>query len=168
MTAQDRAINLTYYTVFEIGQKGPRWNSYVPLVLMISVAVLLIWLAKRTKSFQWRTGIIVGGVVSALFFMSFVIGVFKSVRLQRAYQRDEYSVIEGTVEDFQPMPPEGHQEECFSVKAKRFCYSDFRGTPAFNNTTSHGGPIKKGLHVRIAYIGNDILRLQIASEGPKR
>jgi hypothetical protein len=35
-------------------------------------------------------------------------------------------------------------------------------TPGFHNTASHGGPIKPGLHVRLSYAGNDILRIEVA------
>jgi hypothetical protein len=30
-----------------------------------------------------------------------------------AFQNGQYSVVEGTVEDFHPMPYEGHDDECF-------------------------------------------------------
>jgi hypothetical protein len=59
------------------------------------------------------------------------------------------------------MPYDGHQEECFSVKHRSFCYSDFELTAGFNNTASHGGPIEPGLPVKIAYIDGHILRLEV-------
>jgi hypothetical protein len=52
------------------------------------------------------------------------------------------------------MPYQGHQEECFSVGDRTFRYSDYEPTAGFNNTASHGGPIRGGLAGRIAYIGN--------------
>jgi hypothetical protein len=33
----------------------------------------------------------------------------------------------------------------------------------FNNTSSHGGPIREGLPVRVSYVGNTILKLEIRS-----
>ena len=75
-----------------------------------------------------------------------------------------YSVIEGTVTDFVPMPYAGHFDESFTVKGQRFSYSDYVSTSGFNNTTSHGGPIHEGLHVRIAYFGGLILRLEVAEQ----
>jgi hypothetical protein len=62
------------------------------------------------------------------------------------------------------MPYEGHQDECFSVQAQTFCYSDYEVTAGFNNATSHGGPIREGLPVRVSYIGNTIVRLEVRSD----
>ena len=71
-----------------------------------------------------------------------------------AFRAGQYSLVEGTVADFHPMPYEGHNEECFTVEDQRFCYSDYVVTPGFHNTASHGGPIPAGIHVRIAYLGH--------------
>lgn len=71
------------------------------------------------------------------------------------------SVVEGVVEDFVPMPYEGHQEERFTVRGVTFCYSDYTMTSLFHNTRSHGGPIQAGLYVRVHYVGSDILKLEI-------
>ncbi|HEY1933364.1 MAG TPA: hypothetical protein VGG99_15230 [Acetobacteraceae bacterium] len=76
-----------------------------------------------------------------------------------------YSVVEGPVTHFVPMPYGGHADESFVVEGHRFAYSDYVMTPGFHNSASHGGPIREGLYVRIAYVGNTILRVQIAREG---
>ena len=81
-----------------------------------------------------------------------------------AYQRGEFQTVEGAVFDFHPMPYEGHQDECFSVQDQRFCYSDYDIAPGFHNAASHGGPIRSGLQVRIAYREGVILRLDVAKE----
>ena len=71
-------------------------------------------------------------------------------------------VVEGPVRDFRPMPYTGHQHERFTVDGARFAYSDFEVTCGFNNTASHGGPIRNGLPVRIHHDGNLILKLEVA------
>jgi hypothetical protein len=83
------------------------------------------------------------------------------VTLHQAYKNGQYSVVEGRVENFRPMPYEGHQQECFSVYYTRFCYSDFERTAGFNNAASHGGPIRLGLPVKVAYVDNHILRIEV-------
>jgi tryptophan-rich sensory protein len=72
-------------------------------------------------------------------------------------------VVEGPVEQFVPMPYGGHAVESFSVSGISFRYSDFIVTDGFNNTASHGGPIRSDSYVRICYdpTGNVILRLEI-------
>jgi len=75
-----------------------------------------------------------------------------------------YSIVEGPVTDFVPMPNEGHSYESFTVQGRRFTYSDYEVTSGFHNSTSHGGPIRQGLYVRVTYMGNLILRLQVAED----
>lgn len=76
----------------------------------------------------------------------------------------DFMVVEGVVEKFVPMPHAGRSHESFWVNGVRFSYSDYEITPAFNNTASHGGPIYEGLPIRISYVGNKILKLEVASE----
>lgn len=64
--------------------------------------------------------------------------------------------------NFVPMPYTGHSLESFVVGGRKFSYSDYVLTPGFRHTTSHGGPIREGLYVRIAYLGNLILQLDVA------
>jgi hypothetical protein len=75
-------------------------------------------------------------------------------------------VVVGRVEDFTPMPYSGHAEEHFSVCGVPFSYSDYVVTAGFHHTSSHGGPIRPGLWVRISYVGNTIARLEIAKQDP--
>jgi hypothetical protein len=72
-----------------------------------------------------------------------------------------YSIVEGKVADFHPMPRTGHSMESFTVDGKRFSYADNVVTAGFHNAALHGGPIRDGLYVRIAYVDDLILRLEI-------
>ncbi|WP_321478181.1 hypothetical protein [uncultured Paludibaculum sp.] len=81
-----------------------------------------------------------------------------------AFQSGRYSVVDGVVTEFHPMPYNGHDSECFSVRSERFCYSDYIASPGFHNAASHGGPIRPGLSVRVTYLGPTILRLEIAKD----
>lgn len=96
---------------------------------------------------------------AAVFF-----GTYSQYLRHRALaQENRCSVVEGPVRDFVPMPYTGHARESFSVSGVTFRYSDFVITGGFNNTSSHGGPIKSDSYVRICYdpSGNVILRLEI-------
>lgn len=77
------------------------------------------------------------------------------------YRAGNYSVVEGVVEDFIPMPKSGHRYESFTVGGASFHYSDFNITAGFNNTRSHGGPMDEGIYVRVYHAGNTILRLEV-------
>ena len=119
---------------------------------------------------KWRLHWRQPGWLFALFFLAFgIVWLFtvsgpvltEGTDALAAFRAGQYSIVEGTVTEFHPMPYEGHDEECFTVKTQRFCYSDYDVTPGFHNAASHGGPIRDGIHVRIAYQGRSILRLQI-------
>jgi hypothetical protein len=84
--------------------------------------------------------------------------------MRSAYERRIYSTVEGPVHNFKPMPYEGHQEECFSIENQMFCYSDYEPQPGFHQSTSHGGPIREGLPVRVAYYEEQILRLEVRAD----
>lgn len=73
-------------------------------------------------------------------------------------------VIEGAVEQFHPMPIGGHDVESFVVSGKHFEYSDWTVTSGFHQSSTYGGPIRGGMHVRIHHIGTNIVRLEIAGE----
>ena len=70
-----------------------------------------------------------------------------------AYGRGEYQIVEGYVENFDPMPYGGHADESFEINGVKFSYSDYSIHPGYNNTKSHGGVIKEnGQHLKIGYV----------------
>jgi hypothetical protein len=81
---------------------------------------------------------------------------------RRALRDHTAAVVEGPVEDFVPMPFEGHADESFTVRGVRFFYSDYNMSSTFNNTSSHGGPVRAARYVRVHYVGNAILKLELA------
>jgi hypothetical protein len=82
--------------------------------------------------------------------------------LTAAKETGRVKVVEGTVTNFKPMPVTGHAMERFCVRDACFEYSDYVITGGFNNTTSQGGPIKEGLPVRVMYVRNAIVKLEVA------
>ncbi len=101
----------------------------------------------------------VGAVIGAIGEGNVVYQRWSCMRWLRT---GEFAVVEGTVEDFVPMPAAGHANESFSVDDVRFSYSDYNlSTGAFNNTASHGGPIREGLRVRVSHHEGRILELEI-------
>jgi hypothetical protein len=155
---------LEYHTIFTVLQKSPPWQKLVviPAMAIIGAAVAIGIIIQRMA----RPALVL--TVYAIFLL-FAFYLFSGsgvrdmyTRAKNTYETGQYSVMEGTVTDFHPMPYSGHQEESFAINGVRFSYSDYILIPCFNNTTSHGGPIHEGLRVRIAYSGNCILKLEIA------
>jgi hypothetical protein len=160
---------MEYCTVFEITQKGFEWSVLV-IFLGVPFSILVFWRDLRNPGITSRKLFAIFGMA---FFgicgtVAFVGNYHDYEQCKHAYERGDYDVAEGLVHDFQPMPYGGHQNECFAVKETRFCYSDYATYPGFNNAASHGGPIREGLPVRISYIGNDILKIEIAMDARQR
>jgi hypothetical protein len=158
-----------YHVVFTVLQKSaPRPLFFIMPVVAIATIIALVLVIHVIRRKASR--ILVGVVYIIVLFMALSLSPFGGVRdmfgrAKEAYVRGQYSVVEGTVADFHPMPYSGHQMETFSVNGVQFSYSDYVIVPCFNNTASRGGPIRQGLRVRIAYSGDCILRLEVAS-GP--
>src|SRR5579864_5525043 len=150
-----------YVTVFQIssGSAGFPFALLGLLPLIVGVVVIV-----GKWRFHWRRPNWLYAVCSCAFGTIWIFLVSGPILTEgtdafAAFRTGQYSLVEGTVKDFHPMPYEGHDEECFSVEVQRFCYSDYNAaTPGFHNAASHGGPIRAGIHVRIAYLGPTILR----------
>lgn len=105
-----------------------------------------------------------------LFFVGFaslwVVAAFFGTFVDYQRSRDillqgRAAYVEGIVQNFVPMQDFGRKTESFSVNGIPFHYSNYIVSAGFNDTITHGGPMKQGLYVRIWYSGNDILKLQI-------
>lgn len=155
-----------YHVVFSVLQKSPPRELFfvVPTVIAIATIIALVLVIRRKAS------LILTGIVYVVFLlMAILVSPFPGVqdmyaRAKNLYVHGQYSVAEGPVADFHPMPYSGHQMETFSVNGVQFSYSDYVIVPCFNNTAPHGGPIHQGLRVRIAYSGDCILKLEVASD----
>ena len=163
---------MTFTTVFDAAQQGhPACRLNGIGVTLVCVGLLLVLApdlmqrllpyglqGRARKIFSW----VFLGMALAGAFVTFRTTTH-SYDVAAAMSRDgKYSVVEGQVTNFVPMPYGGHARESFAVGGKTFTYSDYILTGCFNNTTSHGGPIRAGLTVRISHVGNCIVRLEVA------
>jgi len=150
--------------VFTVLQKSPPWwlSAVVPTAVAAFTGLAIVAFVKyKTR----RVAVVIAYVVLLFMLMTFSPAGVSDMyaRARDAYVKRDYSIAEGTVANFHPMPYSGHQNETFSVNGVEFSYSDYVLVPCFNNTASHGGPIRDGLRVRIAYSGNCILKLEVAA-----
>lgn len=109
---------------------------------------------------------IVMPIASCLFGSLWIgLGIFNYsifANLRTDARNGSTEIVEGRVEQFVPMPSEGHAQETFIVNGQYFAYSDYDLTKGFNRSQSHGGPIKEGLQVRITHVNGSIVKLEIA------
>jgi hypothetical protein len=158
-----------FITVFDVGTRG-YYNWWFPAFGLIFVVIGLIlpvllkaglFPSYQKKLFSgWFPALYLG---FAIFWTltAFISTLGGYLHARETLLSGNAPYVEGVVQDFVPMPYSGHAMESFKVNGVPFSYSDYVVGNGFNNTSSHGGPIREGLHVRIWYSGNDILKLQI-------
>jgi hypothetical protein len=155
-----------YRVLFDVSQKPFQWWFPAAGLVFVVLGGAVIWTGHRK---QWPLRRKLGGyfIVGFACFWSLsallaMLPMYRSLR--SAVQTGDFAIVEGHVTNFRPMPFGGHQLECFSVSPETFCYSDYVLTAGFNNTASHGGPIREGLPVRVSYIGGTIVRLEVRAD----
>src|SRR5947208_1246811 len=132
-------MEANYQTVFDISQKWPQWwfPAFGLIFVIIGSLILKFSMKKSTRYF----GVFFMGFVILWTFATAIATHLNYSALQEIYREGRSQVVEGKVEHFKPMPYGGHAMESFTVKGVNFEYSDYVITPAFNNTSSHVGPI---------------------------
>jgi hypothetical protein len=156
--------------IFDVSTKPfawqPLWASLGALIFGC-VLIFLHKLKRRSSAqiggyFMIVCGILNAGVSSVEWFMA-----------RRSQMHDfaagRHETVEGTIEDFHPMPKDGSSEESFTVSGHHFSYSDYNDlepTPCFNQTALHEGPIRSGMLVRVKFIDRCIVHIEVLSAKP--
>jgi hypothetical protein len=144
-----------FITVFNLADSGYR-DWMFPAFGLIFVAIGL-FLPRLVQAGLFGSNPRVGSWFRPLFLgfaIFWTVTAFLATFIEYLKDRDalisgKAAYVEGTVENFVPMPYSGHAMESFSVNGVPFNYSDNVVKAGFNNTASHGGPIRQGLYVRI-------------------
>jgi hypothetical protein len=151
---------VSYRVVYDVLQEGSK--VYVPA--LIAGALVSFGLMVRRWPARWNAVIVGWGaiVLGALGLLAGLnIGMGES-RCRSWLRNGDVSVVSGTVADFHPMPPGGHDEERFSVDGVSFSYSHNLSLCGFQQTSADSGPIRAGEAVRISHHDGRILRLEVA------
>ena len=126
----------------------------IPLILMVFalfVPKLIDHSYREPLLSKTATKVICGvlAAIAALFcLVSAAIGVSEYKNVVQAYQNGDYETVEGFVEDFHPMPYEGHSMESFTIDGVEFAYTDYSITQGYHNALSHGGVITGNGQIR--------------------
>jgi hypothetical protein len=159
---------LNFELIFDANEAGYRqwWFPAFGLIFVLIGSGQLIYrrwnpssaLSRPARAFPYLfTGFAV------LWVSCTFVGTFCEYwELRQALRSGHFETVEGKVVDFVPMPQSGHAMERFVVNGHHYEYSDYMVSAGFNNTQSHGGPIREGITVRIADVRGKIARLEIA------
>ena len=167
---------MDYTVVYDAAKVAPEW--WFPALGLLFIAMgLLLWRFRHrmqswwhgpfARSPKWRTGWCLFWLGFSIVWTTFAtISVFGHYfQVQRAVRAGSAAIVEGPIEDFHPMPYNGHDTERFTVQGVHFAYSECEMSPFFKHTSSRGGPIRGGQLVRIHYLGTiecgSILKLEI-------
>lgn len=106
------------------------------------------------------------GVVS--FFLLWAVGAYFVVgpaqsKLRKSYAEGSFNIVEGIVDSFNsnPRDRDDNEMESFRVHDQFFEYNYFELSPSFKHTAYHGGPLEEGMQVRVTYIGDVIVKLEV-------
>jgi hypothetical protein len=169
LTAQGSS-NVHWQTVFSV-ESAPEVDYLAVLIGggFAVIGVLLATLKDRTErpSGFWGNPRRMFGAfwaTQALFFLAIAIfGTYlRQESLIQVLRTGHVEVVEGDIEHFQPMPEGCHAPERFDVAGHRFAYKDCFDAGGFNQSSTKGGPLEQGQHVRIFYRDGLILKLQLA------
>ncbi len=144
---------MPYQTVFQINFTKLEWG---PSALAFALAVIMFLYARSMKdeSLSRRRFFTYCSSIATFFFgMLFTLVVGHDfLNAYRDFRHGNVQVVQGSVEDFHPMPTGGGGIESFRVQGVKFEYSNFISNPGFNETSSYGGPIREGLPVRVTFV----------------
>lgn len=139
---------------------------FIPLVIgVVFLANSIKQARQKAKNKGWDgfvdsffkyVGFVVGPLCIFLFFTIFIGVLFEHKDYVELIDNNEVCVIEGYVEEYHPMPYEGHDTEHFEINGVYFEYSDYIMVNGYNISASHGGVVThNGQHLRIKYIPNE-------------
>ncbi len=106
----------------------------------------------------------------SLFAIPALVAEYTQTR--EVYMQKRYTLLQGVVRNFNPMPAGGHKTEDFTVQGVPFSIANINSTTyGYNQAASEGGVLRAGLPVRIAYFSrrgqNIILKLDtLATTSP--
>jgi hypothetical protein len=162
---------VTWYTVYDV--RNHMFNNWKPTLVSgcwMPIFLYLLWLPPRwlqraltrSSSLRARTSIVKYVIPALMVFLLALCAIaeYDDRRLAERISAGDVTTIEGQIEHFVPQRSRDDGPEMFDVNGVHFSYSG--GARHFAWVHYKGGPIAEGEYVRVGYIGNDILRLEIA------
>ncbi len=128
--------------------------------LVLMAFLLTIFIKCKNKEYRdtpYEVVKVVSGICFCFLLLFNIIKLTSSLdmhkKIAEQYEVGNYEIIDGVVENFVPMPYEGHGNESFEINGVKFSYSDYTNICGYNNAKSHGGVIEgNGQHLKIGYI----------------
>src|SRR5262249_18349695 len=153
-----------YHVIFDASHNGSSLSIYWlgPIAALIAVLIgkALVSSSETREVSKGKLFLVVASIGFCFLLLLFGGNYTLFYKTNRALLTGDYQSVEGTVQDFVPMPPGGHSIESFEVNKISFRYGSGVGSVMFNSEWNRGS-IHNGVQVRIAYSGEDILRVEV-------
>lgn len=154
-------------TIFYALGRGivPWWPTIFGALFMI--ATLAVYLRREMLMYDRSPGGRIAvcaalGVFSVLLCFGSGIKVYtEQKKVEEALAQKTYKVVDGLAVRVKPPFKDGDIYERFCVIDQCFAYSDYIPTFGFHDTKLGNGPIRENLHVRVYYVGNIIIKLEV-------
>lgn len=150
---------MQYETVFEISWHTFPWPVLIVGVTALALGAVVLAFRFSRGSRSWRVAGIALMVMGLVWCLKQVLDHH---RLTQALATQQVRVVEGPVSNYEFRMHDGHGFESFFVHGVGFHYSDFVPSGGYHQPASQGGKIREGLLVRLHYLDNTILKVEIA------
>jgi hypothetical protein len=154
--------------LFDLPSQGYRLpGGVIAAAAMGALMVWGLWAARRNTNrgaYVWiLRNLSLPGAISAFVFFAiygFVESVVEYRSLIKSYEVGHSSEIEGEVTNYLPWG-QNKFGESFQVGGVPFLVSPAWFQESFNSVQSTGSPIHDGVFVKLGYVGNKIIRLEV-------
>lgn len=162
----------TCSTQFDLASSGYPYFAY-PIVglLILGLVAYVILVRPRQRSLNKATAlpaIGLAGVVCSVIFFCFYLPIRSYIQYQSlTAEMSEAHVgwVSGQVDNYRPFKS---QAESFSVCGRPFSIRPGSLPSGYKLIESTGSPIRQGLPVKIGYVGNSIVHLEICPSDLKQ
>lgn len=156
---------MNYLVVFdtrEVDYLSPSLGATGLIVVLTAILVVLV-----RKELDRRAGVVFSWLVPTLVGLCLAVTWISTYReyssAAAALNEGRAAVAHGRVSNFKAWTNrKGSPWERFCVEDKCFQYTDSDGDAGFDSPSSRGRPIKPGLPVRVTFVGDTILKLEVA------
>ena len=160
-----------FITVYEISKGSDHVSgigSIAGLILLI-IGIIGMVIQKRSQG-NWPImligppiiGVVVGGIIFIVSFLSFLGSITESNRLVSIYKSGKCQVTEGIVHVLHRQPSDGHTRgDIIRISGQELEINAFVHTQAYSQTISHGGVLNEGIYAKVYHHNGKILRIDI-------
>ena len=128
------------------------WDIMYVVEVGLIIATILMFKHAKVSGGGTRKPML---IIIPLIVVSFVCTEYTKQNLYiiNRYKTGDYSIVEGTVENYKPMPVEGHANESFSISGIEFSYSNISSMAGYSKTKHYGGVITgDGQRLKVGYV----------------